>query len=89
MGWVGYNRVMERHEAFVTEPTHDEEYLMRRWQSFCEDPKQSHWVWSYFLNRIGETIKTTEQIYVETAIDNYVKTNKRRKDSTADSGDDV
>lgn len=75
---------MERKDAFITEPTHDEEYQIHRWKKFIEVPKQSNWVWEYFINRVGGSIKTTDQIYVETTLDNYVKTNERRKDRTGD-----
>lgn len=75
-----YNRVME--EGIITEPTHSEDYILERWRRFVDEPKQSHWVWEYYITRVGNQIKTTEQIYVETTLDNHVKANKRRKSST-------
>lgn len=77
-----YNGSMKREEAFITPPTHGEDYRMTRWQSFVEEPKQSQWVWAYLMNRVSKAIKTTDQIYVETTLDNYVETNKRRKSGT-------
>jgi hypothetical protein len=74
--------MMTEEEALITEPTHDENYTAERWRKFVEEPKQSQWVWQYFTDRVGGSIKTVEQIQMETTIENYVKTYQGRKDSS-------